>query len=113
MVQDQVSGLRQAVTGQRRADLDALAHRLRAEGLTYQAIADRLRMDVSMARRRVIRYERTLREQATSAPRARTSSFTSKGLIRVLGEKSAFMGVLSGEFGRDRIGLGRTGVDRG
>ena len=32
---------------------------------------------------------------------------------RLLGEKGAFMGVLSGEFGRDRIGLGRTGVDRG
>jgi len=53
MAQDQVSGLRQAVTGQRRADLDALAHRLRAEGLAYQAIAERLRVDVSMARRRV------------------------------------------------------------
>ena len=72
MAEDQVPGLRQAVTGQRRADLDALAHRLRAEGLTFQAIAEQLGVDVSMARRRVIRYERTLREQAKPAPRARS-----------------------------------------
>ena len=48
----------------RRADLDALAYRLRAEGLTYQAIAERLGVNVSMARRRVVRHARTLREQA-------------------------------------------------
>jgi hypothetical protein len=40
----------------RRADLDALAYRLRAEGLTYQAIAERLGVKVSIARRRVVRY---------------------------------------------------------
>ena len=44
----------------RRADLDALAYRLRAEGLTYQAIAERLGVNVSMARRRVLRHERRL-----------------------------------------------------
>ena len=33
----------------RRADLDALAYRLRAEGLTYQAIAERLGVTQAMA----------------------------------------------------------------
>ena len=59
------------MTRKRRIDLDQRAYELRQQGLTYRAIADRLGVDVSMARRRVIRYERTLREQATSAPRAR------------------------------------------
>jgi len=60
------------MSSQRRADLDALAHRLRTEGLTYQAIAERLGVTVAMARRRVLRHERTLREQAKPAPRPRS-----------------------------------------
>jgi len=49
------------VSSQHRADLDALAHQLRAEGLTFQTIAERLRVTPAMARRRVIRHERTPR----------------------------------------------------
>ena len=40
--ENQLSGLRAAVSSRRRADLDELADRLRAEGMTLQAIADRL-----------------------------------------------------------------------
>jgi predicted transcriptional regulator len=58
-----MSGLRAAVSSQRRADLDELAYRLRAEGMTLQAIADRLGVTLAMARRRVIRHERLMRER--------------------------------------------------
>jgi DNA-directed RNA polymerase specialized sigma24 family protein len=47
-----------------RADLDQLAYELRAQGLTYKAIADRLGVTLAMARRRVLRHERILREAA-------------------------------------------------
>ena len=52
------------MTSKRRIDLDQRAYELRQQGLTYRAIAKWLGVDVSMARRRVLRYERTLREQA-------------------------------------------------
>ena len=58
---------------QRRADVDELAHRLRHEGLTFQAFGDRLGVSADMARRRVVRYEPTLREaqpNKKAAPRS-------------------------------------------
>ena len=58
---------------QRRADLDALVHQLRAEGLTFQAIAEQLGVTQAMARRRVLRHERTLREQAKPSGNPRRS----------------------------------------
>jgi hypothetical protein len=53
----------------RRADLDALAHELRRPELSYQAIGERLGVSPDMARR-VVRYERVLREEVktTSQP---------------------------------------------
>ena len=47
-----------------RADLDQRAYELRAQGLTYRAIAKWLGVTFAMARRRVLRHERTLREAA-------------------------------------------------
>ena len=55
------------MTSRRRADLDELAYELRRQGLTYRAIAERLGVTESMALRRVVRHERTLREQAKAA----------------------------------------------
>src|SRR5215207_11063019 len=43
-------------------DLDARAYELRQQGLTYRAIAKWLGVTLAMARRRVLRHERTLRE---------------------------------------------------
>jgi orotate phosphoribosyltransferase-like protein len=57
-----------------RADLDAIAHELRRQGLTYSAIAERLETSHDMAMRRVIRHERTLREQAREASQPQSSS---------------------------------------
>jgi DNA-directed RNA polymerase specialized sigma24 family protein len=59
-----VPGLRPTVTNRRRADLDALAYELRRQGLTYREIGERLGVTDDMARRRVIRYQRTMREEA-------------------------------------------------
>ena len=46
---------------------------MRGEGLTFQAMGDRLGVSADMARRRVLRYERTLREarQRKSRPEER------------------------------------------
>jgi predicted transcriptional regulator len=57
----------------KRTDLDELAYRLRAEGMTLQAIAERLGVTLAMARRRVLRHERTLREAGKSADRPQRS----------------------------------------
>ena len=57
----------------RRTDLDALAYELRAQGLTYRAIADRLGVTLAMARRRVLRHERSLREADQSTDRPQRS----------------------------------------
>ena len=57
------------MTSRRRTDLDALAYELRRQGLTYRAIGDRLGTSPDMARRRIVRHERTLREQAKAALR--------------------------------------------
>jgi transposase len=57
------------VTLQRRTDLDKLAYELRAQGLTYRAIAKRLGVTLAMARRRVLRHEQTLREAAKPTDR--------------------------------------------
>ena len=56
-----------------RADLDELAYELRRQGLTYQAIGERLGVSDDMARR-VVRYERMLREQTRAASQPRSSS---------------------------------------
>jgi predicted transcriptional regulator len=56
-----------------RADLDELAHELRAQGLTYRAIAKWLGVTLAMARRRVLRHERTLREAGQSSDRPQRS----------------------------------------
>ena len=58
------------MTRNRRIDLDERAYELRLQGLTYRAIAKWLGVTVAMARRRVLRHERTLREaiKATAAP---------------------------------------------
>jgi len=50
------------MTRKRRIDLDERAYELRQKGLTYWAIAKWLGVTVVMARRRVLRHERTLRE---------------------------------------------------
>ena len=63
-----MSGLRKAVSS-KRADLDKLACELRAQGLTYRAIAKWLGVTLAMARRRVLRHERMLREAAKPAER--------------------------------------------
>jgi len=61
------------MTSRRRADLDELAYELRRQGLTYRAIAERLGVTESMALRRVVRHERTLREQAKAASRPQSN----------------------------------------
>jgi transposase len=48
----------------RRDDLDFLAAKLKAEGRSYRQIAQELGVAPSMARRRVIRYERLRRENS-------------------------------------------------
>jgi hypothetical protein len=53
----------------KRTDLDQRAYELRQQGLTYRAIAKWLGVTVAMARRRVLRHERTLREAGESADR--------------------------------------------
>ena len=45
-----------------RADLDQRAYELRQQGLTYRGIAKWLGVTLAMARRRVLRHERMLRE---------------------------------------------------
>jgi DNA-binding Lrp family transcriptional regulator len=57
----------------RRADLDRRTYELRRQGLTFQAIAERLEMSPSGVWRRIARYERQLREQAEPAQRPRRS----------------------------------------
>jgi hypothetical protein len=61
------------VTRQRRSDLDQRAYELRQHGLTYRAIAKWLGVTLAMARRRVLRHERTLREAKESAERSQRS----------------------------------------
>ena len=61
------------MTGQRRTDLDERAYELRAQGLTYRAIAKWLGVTFAMARRRVLRHERTLREAGESTDRSQRS----------------------------------------
>jgi hypothetical protein len=51
----------------KRTDLDQRAYELRQQGLTYRAIAKWLGVTLAMARRRVLRHERTLREARKSA----------------------------------------------
>jgi hypothetical protein len=55
------------VTSRRRIDLDQRAYELRQQGLTYRAIAKWLGVTLAMARRRVLRHERMLREEATQS----------------------------------------------
>ena len=50
------------MTSKRRIDLDQRAYELRQQGLTYRAIAKWLGVTLAMARRRVLRQERMLRE---------------------------------------------------
>ena len=50
------------MTSKRRIDLDARAYELRQQGLTYRAIAKWLGVTLAMARRRVLRHERMMRE---------------------------------------------------
>jgi hypothetical protein len=54
----------------KRTDLDKRAYELRAQGLTYRAIAKWLGVTLAMARRRVLRHERTLREAGELADRS-------------------------------------------
>jgi hypothetical protein len=61
------------VTGQRRTDLDHRAYELRQQGLTYRAIAKWLGVTLAMARRRVLRHERALREAGKSTDRSQRS----------------------------------------
>jgi orotate phosphoribosyltransferase-like protein len=53
----------------KRADLDQRAYELRQQGLTYRAIARWLGVTLAMARRRVLRHERMLREAAKPVER--------------------------------------------
>jgi transposase len=53
-----------------RADLDQRAYELRQQGLTYRAIAKWLGVTLAMARRRVLRHERTLRADEKAAPKS-------------------------------------------
>jgi transposase len=46
----------------KRIDLDQRAYEMRQQGLTYRAIAKWLGVTLAMARRRVLRHERMLRE---------------------------------------------------
>jgi transposase len=57
----------------KRIDLDQRAYELRQQGLTYRAIAKWLGVTLAMARRRVLRHERTLREAGKSADRTQRS----------------------------------------
>jgi transposase len=61
------------VSSQRRTDLDERAYELRAQGLTYRAIAKWLGVTLAMARRRVLRHERSLRETGQSTDRPQRS----------------------------------------
>jgi hypothetical protein len=65
------SSMTEAVT--QGIDLDARASDLRQQGLTYQAIAKWLGVTVTMARRRVLRHERIMREAGMSADRPHRS----------------------------------------
>jgi orotate phosphoribosyltransferase-like protein len=56
----------------RRIDLDRRAYELRQQGLTFEAIAERLGMSTSGAWRRVMRHERTLRKQAKAESEPRS-----------------------------------------
>jgi len=56
-----------------RADLDELAYELRRQGLSFRAIAAQLGVTERMARRRVVRQERMLREWAKTAPQPQRS----------------------------------------
>jgi hypothetical protein len=71
--QDQVPRTRPVMTGQRRTDVDQRAYELRTQGLTYRAIAKWLGVTLAMARRRVLRHERTLRETGQSRDRSQRS----------------------------------------
>jgi orotate phosphoribosyltransferase-like protein len=64
-----VSGLRETMT-RKRTDLDQRAYELRQQGLTYRAIAKWLGVTLAMARRRVLRHERMLREPANPGDRS-------------------------------------------
>ena len=55
------------------ADLDARAYALRQQGLTYRAIAKWLGVTLAMARRRVLRHERMMREAGISTDRSQSS----------------------------------------
>jgi hypothetical protein len=57
------------VVRHRRTDPDERAYELRSQGLTYRAIAKWLGVTVAMARRRVLRHERMLREVAKETKR--------------------------------------------
>jgi DNA-directed RNA polymerase specialized sigma24 family protein len=57
----------------KRTDLDERAYELRQQGLTYRAIAKWLGVTLAMARRRVLRHKRTLREAGESADRSQRS----------------------------------------
>jgi DNA-binding Lrp family transcriptional regulator len=61
------------LTSRRRADLDELAYELRRQGLSFRAIAARLGVTERMARRRVVRHERVLREQVKAASRPQSN----------------------------------------
>jgi hypothetical protein len=50
------------MTSKRRIDRDQRAYELRQHGLTYRALAKWLGVTLAMARRRVLRHERMLRE---------------------------------------------------
>jgi hypothetical protein len=54
----------------RRTNLDQRAYELRAQGLTYRAIAKWLGVTVAMARRRVLRHDRIMREGGESTDRS-------------------------------------------
>ncbi len=56
-----------------RRKLDARAYRLREQGLTYEAIAERLGESLSAAWRRVRRHERELQRQAEAASHTQRS----------------------------------------
>ena len=57
----------------KRTDLDQRAYELRQQELTYRAIAKWLGVTLAMARRRVLRHERMLREAVESADRRDSS----------------------------------------
>jgi hypothetical protein len=50
----------------KRIDLDQRAYELRQQGLTYRAIAKWLGVTLAMARRRVLRHERMMRQAGTA-----------------------------------------------